>query len=425
MTAFPEYTLSDSAIKDIAECITGETGGADILACRQEASQMCNLNEITYGRQATEADILKTLHGGWYSKNSWGKGVTQTAIDAVKFVMVMGNRVLPRYVTEHDWFPNDIINPKARNKYNVGDDVENKYDSKYQFYTFFGANKDGDIAGYFKKDYEKYKDDVPYGGETMANAIDKVIEIAEDEVGYLEKRSDSQLDDKTANVGSSNYTKYWRDIAPEYQGEPWCAGFITWVFVKAFGKDMAEKLLKHYPYVYCPTMADLFTLHANPMRGDIVIFYRNGEFVHTGIVTSVNGDYFTTVEGNTSGGSTIIENGGGVYKKGYYNSNLPGTKFCRPDYSIIEMEDLTMTQYEELKQEIKTLKEENQRLMDTVESTFVYNYNDENIPDWARPALKAAMDSGAVRGDEKGQLHLNYKDLRTIVREYRCGLYDK
>lgn len=425
MTIFPEYTLSDSAIKDIATCITGETGGDDVLACRQEASQMCNLNEVTYGRGATESDILKTLHGGWYSQNSWDSGVTQTAIDAVKFVMINGYRVLPRYVTEHDWFPNDIINPKARNEYNVGDDVENKYGSKYKFYTFFGTNKDGDIAGYFKKDYEKYKDDVPYGGESMANAIDKVIEIAENEVGYLEKRSDSQLDDKTANVGSSNYTKYWRDIKPEYQGEPWCACFVTWVFVKAFGVDTAKKLLRHYPYVYCPTMAELFILNANPQKGDIVIFYRNGEFVHTGIVTSVNGDYFTTVEGNTSGGSTIIENGGGVCKKGYYNSSLPGTKFCRPDYSIIESEDLTMTQYEELKQEIKTLKEENKRLMDTVESTFVYNYNDENIPDWARPALKAAMDSGAVKGDEKGQLHLNYKDLRTIVREYRCGLYDK
>ncbi|MCH5210449.1 MAG: hypothetical protein J1F01_05730, partial [Oscillospiraceae bacterium] len=203
MTKFPKYILSDSAINDIATCITGETGGADSLACCQEASQMCNLNEVTKGKNATEADILKTLHSGWYAKSSWNHGVTQKAIDAVKFVMVEGNRVLPRYVTEHDWFPNDIVNPKARGEYRVGDDVENKYESKYQFYTFFGTNKDGDIAGYFKKDYEKYKGDVPYGGETMANAIDKVIEIAEDEVGYLEKRSDSQLDDKTANVGSS------------------------------------------------------------------------------------------------------------------------------------------------------------------------------------------------------------------------------
>ena len=167
------------------------------------------------------------------------------------------------------------------------------------------------------------------------SAIDKLIQIANAEVGYLEKSSNSQLDSKTANAGTANYTKYWRDIKPEYQGQPWCACFVTWCFVNAFGKNNAQKLLKHYPYVYCPTMANLFTLNANPKVGDIVIFKHNGTFTHTGIVTSVNGDYFTTIEGNTNGGSTIIANGGGVCRKSYYNSNLPGTKFCTPDYSIV------------------------------------------------------------------------------------------
>ena len=32
---------------------------------------------------------------------------------------------------------------------------------------------------------------------------------------------------------------------------------------------------------------------------------------------------------------TVVPNGGGVFAKSYYNSNLPGTKFCRPDYSIV------------------------------------------------------------------------------------------
>ena len=31
----------------------------------------------------------------------------------------------------------------------------------------------------------------------------------------------------------------------------------------------------------------------------------------------------------------IVAGGGGVYAKSYNNSNLPGTKFCRPDYSIV------------------------------------------------------------------------------------------
>ena len=63
-------------------------------------------------------------------------------------------------------------------------------------------------------------------GVVIMSAIDKLIEIANAEVGYLEKSSNSQLDSKTANAGTANYTKYWRDIKPEYQGQPWCACFV-------------------------------------------------------------------------------------------------------------------------------------------------------------------------------------------------------
>lgn len=183
---------------------------------------------------------------------------------------------------------------------------------------------------------KKYITDKGNNANMITKAINAVINIALAEVGYLEKATNANLDDKTANAGSNNYTKYWRDIYPAYQGQPWCACFVTWVFVIAFGKAMAQKLLKHYPYVYCPTMADLFTLNANPKVGDIVIFKHNGVFTHTGIVIKVSGDQFWTVEGNTSGGSTIIANGGGVCKKTYFNSNLPGTKFITPDYSKVQ-----------------------------------------------------------------------------------------
>ena len=170
---------------------------------------------------------------------------------------------------------------------------------------------------------------------TVDNAINAAITIATGEIGYLEKASNAYLDDKTKNAGSGNYTKYWRDVYPAYQAQAWCACFVSWVFMKAFGLEVAKKLLKHWPYVYCPTLGSLFTKNANPKKGDIVIFYRNGTFAHTGIVISVNGDQFTTIEGNTSGASGVIPNGGGVCKKTYYNSQLPGTKFCTPDYSLV------------------------------------------------------------------------------------------
>ena len=168
------------------------------------------------------------------------------------------------------------------------------------------------------------------------DVIEKLISIAKNEVGYLEKQNNSNLYSKTANVGYNNYTKYWAEVLLEWQGQPWCAVFVTWCFEKAFGKDIAKRLLRHYPYTYCPTMANLFTLNANPKVGDIVIFYYGGQFAHTGIVIKVNGDYFETIEGNTNNGSTIVPNGGSVCKKSYYNSKLPGTKFCTPNWSLID-----------------------------------------------------------------------------------------
>ena len=183
----------------------------------------------------------------------------------------------------------------------------------------------------FYKDYSKKESKIMIKSE----AINAVLGTAEEEIGYLEKKSNSQLDSKTANAGSNNYTKYWRDIKPDYQGQSWCAAFVSWCFMKAFGLENAKKLLKHWPYVYCPALGNLFTKNVDPKVGDIVIFQNGNTFIHTGLVTKVSGDRFWTIEGNTSGASGIIANGGGVCQKSYYKSKLPGTKFCTPDYSLI------------------------------------------------------------------------------------------
>lgn len=198
-----------------------------------------------------------------------------------------------------------------------------------QYYEYFMANSSTDI-----KEGENV---------TKNEAIQKVLTIAENEVGYLEKKSNSNLDSKTANAGSANYTKYWRDVYPQYQGQAWCACFVSWVLQQAFGKATATKLLKHYPFVYCPTLGNLHTKNANPKVGDIVLFYRNGTFAHTGIVTKVSGDQFWTIEGNASGASGITPNGGGVVKKSYYNSKLPGTKFVTLDWNLVSTTSSTTT----------------------------------------------------------------------------------
>ena len=183
-------------------------------------------------------------------------------------------------------------------------------------------------AAQVKKPEEKKEETKPI----EKSELEKIIEVAKAEIGYLEKKSNSQLDSKTANAGYNNYTKYWRDVKPEWNGSYWCAVWVTWVFQTALGKQRAKELLKHYPYVYCPTLAGLFTKYSTPEVGDIVIFWKNGAFAHTGIVIAVNGKQFTTIEGNTSGASSVVDNGGGVCLK-VYNLNSVNAKFCRPAYN--------------------------------------------------------------------------------------------
>lgn len=170
---------------------------------------------------------------------------------------------------------------------------------------------------------------------TAAEAIQAAIKIAKAEVGYFEKKSNANLDSKTANAGTANYTKYWRDVDPSNQAAPWCACFISWVFMKAFGKTTAAKLLKHWPYISVPQLSGLFTHYATPKVGDIFMYHNGSVFSHTGLVIAVSGDKFVTIEGNTNDGSGVVAEGIGVYQKTRYNSQLPGSKFARPNYSIV------------------------------------------------------------------------------------------
>lgn len=202
--------------------------------------------------------------------------------------------------------------------------ISGNVDLSYQYEPFYLiVNNNNSQADGINSEPEK---------EITKSELEKIIEVAKGEVDYLEKKSNSQLDSKTANAGYNNWTKYWRDIKSEWQGQPWCACFITWVFQTALGKDRAKQLLKHYPYTYCPTMASLFTLNSAPKVGDIVIFKKDGVYAHTGLVIAVSGNSFTTIEGNTSGASDVVPNGGGVCQKTYNLSNV-NAKFCRPNYS--------------------------------------------------------------------------------------------
>lgn len=170
--------------------------------------------------------------------------------------------------------------------------------------------------------------------------IEKVIDFASKEVGYLEKKNKSQLDNKTANAGSNNYTKYWQDMSASLQGQPWCACFVCYCFKKVFGEQKGKELLcatKGGWSYYTPTAAQYFKnknqWHTkNPQAGDVIFFKNSTRICHTGIVYKVDENKVYTIEGNTSGGSEVIANGGGVCKKQYPLNKSSIAGYGRPNY---------------------------------------------------------------------------------------------
>lgn len=160
--------------------------------------------------------------------------------------------------------------------------------------------------------------------------LQKVIDIALAEVGYLEKQSNSMLDDKTANAGKANYTKYAKELyeAGYYNGNKngyaWCDVFVDWCFYKAFGKELGQELqCQTGPYgAGCAASAQYYKdkgrfFPDNPQIGDQIFLGSKAKPTHTGLVYDVRGGRVYTVEGNTSGASGVVANGGGVCKKSY------------------------------------------------------------------------------------------------------------
>ncbi len=81
-------------------------------------------------------------------------------------------------------------------------------------------------------------------------------------------------------------------------------------------------------------------------------------------------------------------------------------------------EDIDMTKYEELRAENEALKERVARL----ENPVIYNYIDDNMPEWARDAVRWCVDNGIVRGtDANGSLGLDYDKLWLCVVIYRLA----
>ena len=194
-------------------------------------------------------------------------------------------------------------------------------------------------AGYGQTYFDKYagtKTEKPAATCTAA----KVIAVAVEQIGYKEKASNSSLDDKSANAGDANYTKYARDFDQKYpswyngkkNGFAWCDMFVDWCFLTAFGYKKALALLCQpersagagctYSLRYFKNKGQFHT--SDPKPGDQIFFGTSlDNSTHTGIVESVDKKQVHTIEGNTSNQ---------VARRNYSLTNSRILGYGRPSY---------------------------------------------------------------------------------------------
>ena len=167
-----------------------------------------------------------------------------------------------------------------------------------------------------------------------------VIKVAESQIGYHEKATNSQLDDFYANSGSNNWNKYARDIDEKYpdfyngkkNGYDWCDIFVDWCFITAYGRENAQRLLCQpnnslgagceYSYGY---FKDKGQTGSAPKKGAQIFF---GDLDHTGIVVDFDSSYVWTVEGNSGNEvkkKKYSRNDSWIYGYGYpkYDEEVP------------------------------------------------------------------------------------------------------
>ena len=261
--------------------------------------------------------------------------------------------------------------------------------------------------------------------------VDKVIALAESQIGYLEKASNAYLDDFTRNAGAKNYTKYARDLdkigffnTPK-QGAEWCTSFVAWCFVQTFGAELAQKALYLPPKSLgagCKYAIEYYqrhnAYHKTPQRGDQMFLLDKTlkKPAHTGLVADVKNGMVYTIEGNTSGVDGVVANGGGVFGKSYKLTYKRIAGYGRPDWSVCKAEDEMTVQ----------------EIVDRLTPAQCYEIltranNHAGVlpaPGWADEEIDTAMDDGITDGTKPMSMIPRYQAAMMADRAYKRAIRD-
>lgn len=255
---------------------------------------------------------------------------------------------------------------------------------------------------------------------------EKFLQVALSQVGYKEKKSNKDLDSKTKNAGSGNYTKYgaWYGLNPA----PWCCMFVSWC---ANEVGILGTLIPKYKGagVGYRWFRDKNQLTMKPNPGDIGFLKptkKGATSSHTFIVYEVLGDKITTIEGNLGNG--VVKNTRRLTDKnilGFGRVKYPEDKYVdNVDYdglNVRRVKDGSKTG--ELLQQatkVKVLKYEGKKALITKDTYVDKNYLVSKEPPF-KTVFGADKDGLAVR-----KITLNIvgkKILTTLKNGHRVKVY--
>ena len=97
------------------------------------------------------------------------------------------------------------------------------------------------------------------------------------------------------------------------------------------------------------------------------------------------------------------------------------------EFNLLNCSVLHAEKEEEIDMEaLKALQEQVEYLISVIKELndpFIYNYIDENMPEWARESVQAAVDANVLVGDKDNGWGLTYEDLKHITWMHRAGVF--
>ncbi len=239
-------------------------------------------------------------------------------------------------------------------------------------------------------------------------SVDRMLATARSEIGYVEKATNSQLNDKTANPGSNNWNKFSAfldDLNVVYNGKKngyaWCDCFVDYCYIFTFGLSTGMAMTYQpekglgagcsYSMKYYKGAGAFFK---TPQAGDQIFFTKDGgkTSYHTGVVEKVSGGRVYTIEGNTSSTAGVVPNGGCVRDKSYPLGANYIAGYGRPNWDLVKEEEsvaaFTQDKFNEM--------------FKVAMAAFRAELQDNDCGEWSEAARQWTIENGIIAGGGPG-----------------------